>query len=153
MDPFDREGGVLSSWCLLGLLASLSYLVGCQSPNFQPVEIVTEDMCSYCRMAITEKRYAAQFLDEDGQAFKFDDVACMMNYLKAKKDQVPVSHYYVVDFDSKQWITVNEAWFVRSQEFKTPMGGGTLAFGNQLKAERAATTRQGQLVSFNELKN
>src|SRR5262245_41219167 len=93
--------GANASWLIA--FASVLCLVACQAPSSQPVELLAEDMCTYCRMAISEKRYAAQFVDQEGQASKFDDVGCMMSYLRSRKGQEPIAHYYVVDFDSHRW--------------------------------------------------
>src|SRR5690242_18354642 len=34
-------------------------VIGCQTNKTQPVALAPEDMCSYCKMAISEKQYAA----------------------------------------------------------------------------------------------
>jgi copper chaperone NosL len=157
MGPVDLTMKVLSSqsnkWHFLIALSVLIGFAACQSSGPQPAEIVPEDMCTYCRMAISEKRYAAQFLDEDGQVSKFDDVACMMNYLKARKDQSRIANYYVVDFDSRQWIAVPQAYFVRSPRFKTPMGGAIIAFRDKTRAEQAVVGSEGRLANFSELRD
>lgn len=138
---------------LLIAFVSVLGLVACQAPSSQPVDIVAEDMCTYCRMAISEKRYAVQFVDQEGQASKFDDVGCMMSYLRSRKAQDPIAHYYVVDFDSHRWITASQAYFVHSSQYKTPMGGATVAFEHKSRAEQAAGEFHGLLMSFSELRD
>jgi len=136
----------------LTVLSVVIGLVACQSHASQPVEITAEDMCTHCRMAISEKRYAAQFLDEDGQASKFDDLGCMMTYLRTRKGQDRIAYYYVVDFDSRQWITAYQAYFVHSSQYTTPMGGATVAFEDRSRAENAVSASEGKLMSFSELR-
>jgi copper chaperone NosL len=131
------------------LLAGALWLAGCGAPKFEPVEIAVEDMCALCKMAISEKQYAAEFISRDGDAFKFDDIGCMANYVAEKKVE-DVAAYYVVDFDSKQWLKAEEANFVASPNFHTPMSGGIVAFRDRSRAEASAAANQGRLISFAE---
>ena len=82
---------------------------------------------------------------------KFDDIGCLRDYLKAKTNRSQIAAYFVVDFDSRQWIKAEVAYFVRSPEFKTPMSGGILAFQDKSKAEDAVARHQGRLFRFANL--
>lgn len=132
------------------LLLSALWLASCGAPKFEPVEIAVEDMCAFCKMAISEKQYAAEFLNRDGDVFKFDDIGCMANYVVEKKAGDSIAAYYVVDFDTKQWLKAEEASLVASPNFHTPMGGGMVAFKDRSRAEAAAAASQGRLISFAE---
>jgi copper chaperone NosL len=140
----------LQKLCLVLLLIA-SWLSGCGQPKLEPVEIAAEDMCAFCRMAISEKRYAAEFLNQDGDAFKFDDIGCLASYLKARQGRADVAAYFVADYDTRQWINAEQAYFVQSGEFKTPMSGGIVAFSDRSKAEEAAAKYHGKLLGFSEL--
>src|SRR5262245_40430823 len=129
------------------------FLANCHAPASRPVEIVAEDMCGYCRMAISERQYAAECVDKQGTAWKFDDIGCMTNYLGSRNGQNDELVCYVVDFDSRQWISASQAFFVRSIKYKTPMGGSVAAFGDKPRAERAASKLRGNVTSFVELRS
>lgn len=138
------------------LLAAWSLLIGvtalaCQKQALGPVALEPEDMCSYCRMAISEKRYAAELIDSEGQAFKFDDIGCMANFIESKKNKAKTIAYFVMDFDERQWIKAEDAYYVRSSELSTPMNGGIIAFTTESKAQDAAGKFHGQLVPFKEI--
>ena len=135
----------------LGLLVGLSLLAACGPAELRPVELVPEDMCAHCRMAVSEKRYAAQLITEDGEALKFDDLVCLANHLRGRGDQGAVAGRFAVDFDSREWVKAEEAYYVRAAAFKTPMGGGVVAFKERAKAEAAAAAHQGRLLRFAEL--
>lgn len=136
---------------VLGLVCSLLLLVNCQTRKTEPVAIVPEDMCSFCKMAISEKRYAAELLDNEGQAFKFDDIGCMLNFIKNKKDSAKVAAYFVMDFDERVWTRAEGAYFVRSSEVSPPMNGGLIAFKDEAKAQQAAEKYHGQLIRFKDI--
>ena len=147
--PSTKIQSNLKRLCAALLLSAL-WLADCGKPKFEPVEIAAEDTCAFCKMAISEKQYAAEFLNRDGDVFKFDDIGCMANYIVEKKAWDSIAAYYVVDFDSKQWLKPEEASFVASPNFHTPMGGGMVAFKDRSRAEAAAAADQGRLISFTE---
>jgi copper chaperone NosL len=132
------------------LLLCALWLAGCGAPKFEPVEIAAEDMCAFCKMAISERQYAAEFLNRDGDVFKFDDIGCLANYVAEKQARDSVAAFYVVDFDSKRWLKAEEASFLASPNFHTPMGGGMVAYKDRSRAEAAAASNQGRLISFAE---
>jgi copper chaperone NosL len=135
----------------LALLGSLILLAACGQLEFAPVPINPEDMCSMCRMAISEKQYSAEFITKDGVAMKFDDIGCLLDYLKAKTDRDQIAAYLVADYESKEWLKAEAAHFVKSAEFATPMGGHIAAFQNQAQAKDAAAKFKGQQLSFADL--
>jgi len=134
----------------VALLLGALWLAGCGKPKFEPVEIAAEDMCAFCKMAISEKQYAAEFLNRDGDVFKYDEIGCMASYVAEKKVGDSVAAFYVVDFHSKRWLKAEEADFIISPNFHTPMGGGMVAFKDRSRAEAAAAANQGRLISFAE---
>ncbi|HEY7785608.1 MAG TPA: nitrous oxide reductase accessory protein NosL [Pyrinomonadaceae bacterium] len=125
---------------------------GCATSKVEPVDLQPEDVCARCKMAISEKQYAAELIDVEGQAFKFDDISCMADFIKSKRVS-SVSAYFVMDFDARQWIKGEDAFFMRSTELKTPMNGGIIAFKDQERAEAASTTYHGTQLRFKEIVN
>lgn len=124
---------------------------GCQKGALEPVAIEREDMCSFCRMAISEKRYAAEFIDNEGEAFKFDDITCMTSFMREGQNQGNIGARFVMDFDAKAWLKADDAYYVQSTEIKTPMSGGIIAFKDQSRAEETAGKYGGKLLRFNDV--
>ncbi len=108
-------------------------------------------MCASCKMAISEKRYAAEFLDQEGEAMKFDDIGCMLRYRKRTQSNGAIAASFVVDFESRQWLQASTAYYVRSPEFRTPMGSGIVAYSAATSAAAAAAKHQGQVLRFADL--
>lgn len=133
------------------MLGVITLLSGCQKKAAEPVALFREDACAYCKMVISEKQYAAEFLDSEGEVFKFDDLGCMANFIKSSKTPTKAVAYFVMDFDTRQWTKGEDAYFVRSSQLKTPMNGGIIAFKDQSKAKEAVGRYQGELVLFNDL--
>jgi copper chaperone NosL len=112
---------------VLGLLACTGEL--------EPVDIENGDMCSFCRMAISEKQYAAEMIMADETVLKFDDIGCLLRYEKGKAGHpAGAAAVFVADSESKKWLKADDAFFVRSTTLKTPMGSGIIAFSSAEKA-------------------
>src|SRR6266496_3845482 len=143
-----RRRVLLWAWCLI---IGVTALANCQKQAIAPVALAPEDMCSYCKMAISEKQYAAELIDSEGQAFKFDDIGCMANFIKNKKDPAKTIARFVMDFNERQWIKAEDAYYLRSSELSTPMNGGLIALKTEAKAQEAATKFHGKLLPFKDI--
>ncbi|HYE74113.1 MAG TPA: nitrous oxide reductase accessory protein NosL [Blastocatellia bacterium] len=133
----------------LGLLGTLVFFIACAAAEIKPVDIHPEDVCYHCKMAISEKQFASEFVTPDGEARKFDDLGCMLEFVKSKNPQNVT--FFVNDFNTKQWLKADRAFFVKSSEIDTPMSGGIIAFGDQAQAKAAAARFKGSELRFSEL--
>jgi copper chaperone NosL len=137
---------------VFSLMAAVAlWLCACRQALLQPVEIQPEDVCARCKMAISERRYASEFVTKGETAYKFDDIACMLRVIQERHSRGDIAAVFVVDYPTRRWINALEAWFVRSQSLKTPMGGGIVAFQDQPRAEAAVLQFHGELLRFGDL--
>ena len=143
-----RNKLTLWAWCLI---VGVAVFANCQKRTVEPVAIAPEDMCSYCKMAVSEKQYAVELIDGEGQPFKFDDIGCMLNFVKKRSVNVSASSFFVMDFDEREWIKADDAYYVRSSDLTTPMNGGIIAFKDRSPAQQAADKYHGKLLRFKEL--
>lgn len=123
----------------------------CGQPGLAPVDLNPEDICSMCRMAISEKRFAAEFITRDGDALKFDDIGCMRDYIKEKRIEESIGAWYVSDYESGTWLNARAASFVKSDQFKTPMGGGIVALKLSSRAAVLAQENNTTVLTFDEV--
>lgn len=150
---FHRKGRfkkrmLLWVWCLT---IGVSVFANCQKRAVEPVALAPEDMCSHCRMAISEKQYAGELIDDQGTAFKFDDIGCMINFMKSPQNKTTIAASFVMDFNDRQWIKADSAYYIRSSEFTTPMNGGIVAFREESKAQEAVKKYQGTMLRFKDI--
>ncbi len=141
----DRSG-----W-LLFLLAVVIVVGGCDSTVMQPVEFYPEDMCSTCKMAISDKRFAGELVSSEGTVQKFDDLGCMFRQLSKAPDAGRTVSGFVVDFEDRGWVGMTEARYLRSEMVKTPMRSGLVAFRDASEAEAAGAKYGGQVLSYAEI--
>jgi copper chaperone NosL len=100
-------------------------------------------------MAISQPQYAAQVVDQDGNAYKFDDIGCMLRYLR--EHTLPQRRLYVMDYVNRQWLEAERTVFVRSNAIESPMASGLAAFRDHSAAQQFLGNSSGQMISFAEL--
>jgi copper chaperone NosL len=122
--------------------------LACQADQ-RPQAIEAHDACASCRMAISQPQYAGQIVDKEGNAYKFDDIGCMLRYLN--NHTFPQRRLYVMDYVNRHWLEAGSAVFVRSEAIRSPMNGGLAAFRDQSAAQQFLKNSSGQMISFAEL--
>ena len=115
-----------------GTMVFLMTLGGCAAHEIRPVDIYPEDMCSNCRMAFSDHRFASEIINDQREIFKFDDIGCMLKF-RASHDGMKIAATYVMDYDTKEWIPYERSAIVET-DVETPMGSGKVAFADSTKA-------------------
>ncbi len=129
-------------------------LTACAPGPPKPVEIEADDMCAFCKMAISQKQYCAELMDAQGNVFKFDDIGCMLQFAHQRNignDRLGQIHVFVRDFKKRDWINAPQAFYVQSESIHSPMASGLIAFSNSQDADRYAAQFHGQLRHFAEI--
>lgn len=100
--------------------ALLAFLVLACAPA-GPVAIDTQhDACLWCRMTISNPRFAAQVLVPGEEPQLFDDLGCLANAR-------PHGQVYVASYETGSWIAAERAHFERCSAIDTPMGSHLIA--------------------------
>lgn len=135
---------------IAGALLALT-LVACSSGKPKPVPVhLNEDICSECRMAVSQLPFAAEVVSTSGRVDYFDDVGCLLIWLRAHPLRVSQAAY-VADHGTGAWVDVTAATYVHAPSVSTPMGFGLLAFGSSNAAAEAAARHRGTLRSWGDL--
>lgn len=101
-------------------------------------------------MAMSERRFASEIIDTNGGVHKFDDLHCLREFLSEQKPAVAA--VYVMDYEGRKWVPAEQAWFVRSDRFQTPMGGGIIALRDRAAAERYAERAHNRVFRYEEIR-
>ena len=133
------------------LICPLLLAVGCGNRSPQPVEIDATDMCAQCKMAISEKRYAAEMVDGEGNVLKFDSLDCMLHYAARRNLKDQAAAWFVMDSDGRSWLDLRQALLVRAAAIPGPMGSGVLAVQDPARARELARRFSGEVVRFDDL--
>ena len=112
----------------LALLLLAVLTVGCSATADGPPEIqVDRTACAHCTMLVSDERYAAAYETAAGEARVFDDIGCLLQAVR-NEPQPESLRFWFHDLQNGDWIRGDEAVFVKSDKFKTPMGGGIVAY-------------------------
>jgi copper chaperone NosL len=135
----------------LEAFAILFCVAGCGGGPLEPAELVlNEEACSLCRMAVSQRPFAAQAVTRSGRTDFFDDIGCLVRWA-AEHPPTPKTALFVVDHETGAWLNATIAHYVRSESLDTPMSSGLAAFGKQARAAAAAKPLKGRVLDWEAL--
>jgi len=110
------------------LLAVVALLASCSSGPPAPARLDTRnDACAWCRMAVSDARFAAQMVAPSEEPRFFDDIGCLAHYAAATKPLPRGAVLYVADHRTKAWIRADAAVFTAVASLATPMDSHLIA--------------------------
>lgn len=117
----------------------------------EPVVINPDiDVCEICNMSITSVAYATEAILKDGTVEKFDDIGCMIDFLN-ETVETPLQ-MYVKDHLEDEWIKAEDAIYLMSEEYWTPMMYNVVSLKNEANSDRFQKEQgEGQLMTFEEV--
>jgi copper chaperone NosL len=133
------------------VIFSLILLISC---NTKPEPFETgKDVCRFCKMGITDTRFGGEVITKKGKIHKFDDLHCMISFLKgggeAEKD---ISRKVTITFEKPNEFTdVTSATFVISPDLKSPMGSSAAGFATKDAAANYTEGKQTETANWQQL--
>lgn len=109
-------------------LAAVLLLASCSSGPPKPAVLDTKtDACAWCRMAVSDARFAAQMVAPSEEPKFFDDVGCLAHYVAATKPLPHGAVLFVADHRTKAWIRADTAVFTMVPSLATAMDSHLVA--------------------------
>lgn len=121
-------------------LALLVSMAGCADGPLPPATITVGVDCSHCRMAVSDPTLAAQLVAPGEDPRFFDDIGCLVAYLKEHPAGTG-ARAYVADHASGSWIVANDALYSRGDRVATPMGSHLIAHADEAAQARDGSAR------------
>ncbi len=124
---------VIGHWSLGFFLLLAILLVGCEKKDFtkEPATMHWDrDMCERCKMAISERKFAVQAVDDKNRVYKFDDIGCFILWHEKEHPEIKIVKIWIKDIKTGRWIDAKSAKYM--QKYISPMGYG---FGAMLPSE------------------
>ncbi len=130
---------------------SFSFLImGC-TPHPVPIQ-VGKDACAYCKMNLSDLKFSCEMVTEKGRVYLFDDLCCLVNYLRENKIDPGKSSFYISDFSNPLSLCrSSSAVYLNSENIRGPMGGSLCGFGNLDSAKFYRTKLGGSLSEWNAI--
>lgn len=137
---------------VMTLALSIFLLGACSEKTFEPREINGEtDICKVCNMSIAHEDYAGQIVFKNGDYEIFDDIGCLMEFME-DTDESEVGAAFIKDAQEDEWLHVEDAHYIYSKDYWTPMNYGVLAFSSEEAANSwMETNGEGKPLTYDDL--
>jgi copper chaperone NosL len=112
-----------------------------------------KDACDFCKMNIVDARFAAQCMTTKGKSYQFDDIHCLVSFLKnGGVWRNELSGVYFNDFTERnKWIKSDSALLLKSEALRSPMGFNTAAFDSDQERENAMKEFNGEKLKWQDI--
>ena len=108
-------------------LALAFALAGCGRPAAPAQPDTKHDACGWCRMAVSDLRFAAQLIAPSEEPRFFDDIGCLATFLKSGGAPARGQVAWVADHRTKQWVRASSAVYTKVPGLLTPMNSFLVA--------------------------
>ena len=130
----------------------LAALPGCSRGPAAPVAIdAKNDRCGWCRMAVSDARFAAQLVAPSEEPRMFDDIGCLATFLKSGGAPAKGQIAYVADHRTKAWVRATAALYTKKPGLETPMGSGLVAHADAASRDADADTAGGAPIPMRDV--
>lgn len=111
------------------------------------------DDCAFCKMKIVDKKFAAEIVNENGKAFKFDAIECMLRFIKMDMiEKKSISLMFVSTFtNDDKLVKAENATYIISQDIPSPMGAFLSAYTETTEAHSAIKGKEGDVMDWKGL--
>jgi copper chaperone NosL len=143
-----------SSFTRLTILPLFMFFLGLLSCSRQPVPIrFGLDECEYCRMLISEPRFASELITDKGKVFTFDSIECLAAFsLQLQGMHAKQNSYWVSDYSvPERFLSAESSIFIESAKIKSPMGLNLLAVSGEEKLPPLLADTGGRMLTWVEV--
>lgn len=131
-------------------LSGLLLVAAACAPAGPRAVVLNEDQCGFCRMEVTDERFASEAVTRTGKVNVFDSIECLAGYARGV-DRETLQGLWVTDADQPgTWVAVEDAGFLRESSLRGPMGQ-TVAFASPEAARTAQASYGGTLTTWREI--
>jgi len=107
--------------------------------------------CDHCRMTVSDARFAAQLAAPGEEPRFFDDLGCLVAYLRDHPDPPAGAVAYVADHRTSRWVRAVAAVYTRVDTLATPMSSHLIAHEDAASRNADPAARDGVTVPAAEL--
>jgi len=130
----------------------LSLVVAC-APGRPEAIAFDSDACTYCRMLISDGRFAAEIVTTHGRTVKFDSIECLVAYYRQASAAHDVASVWVSDFRHPETLLdASTARFIDIGERRAPMGRGWAAVASARDAAALGVIDTSDIKRWSDLR-
>jgi copper chaperone NosL len=104
-------------------------------------------------MTVVDPKFGGEVITKKGKTYKFDDLICMVHFLKSGfLKESDIKQNVVINFEKQNnFLDVKNSFFFLSPELNSPMGGNAAGFSSQQEAEKFKAQKEGSIVNWTDL--
>ncbi len=141
----------MTRWPRLGL-AALLFAAGCASGPPPPAALDDlNERCRFCRMGVSDQRFASQLVAPHEEPMFFDDLGCLRAFLEGRPVLPAATITYVADHRTKVWLRAEEAIYTRNDAVSTPMGSHVIAHESAASRDADPDAKAGRPVARTDM--
>ncbi len=136
------------------VVASVVAAIALTSCTVKPAPMAYgKDGCHFCKMTIVSPKFGAEVLTKKGKVFKFDDMHCVISFLKEDKVKAEdIAQTLAINYDKENdFIDVTKATFIISDKLRSPMNSNAAAFSSEQAATEHNKTFNGKIKNWQPL--
>ena len=133
----------------LALLASVAHCAG-GAPSAVAID-PRSDTCAWCRMVISDARFAAEIVAPAEEPKLFDDIGCLRDYLASGAALPPGMVIFVADHRTRAFVVASRAVYRHLPGAATPMTSGLAAWADESSCSIDPDARAGTRRTLTEI--
>jgi copper chaperone NosL len=104
-------------------------------------------------MAISEPKFATEFVTKKGKVYKFDSIECLIHFMRTNDiERNSLSHLLVNHYlKPNGFLDADKAFFLKSENLPSPMGEGLSAFSSSEEMQQMQKQYTGQYYTWSQL--
>lgn len=112
------------------------------------------DACDNCKMKIMDPKFGGVITTAKGKTFKFDDVGCLLSYLKSNfKNKNEIATIQIIDYSApEKMLDKDSVFFIQSAQLRSPMSSGIAAIPDTINNSSLILQLNCRTLSWDELK-
>jgi copper chaperone NosL len=112
-----------------------------------------KDVCGFCKMPVAEIKFGAEIITVKGKIYKFDDMACMMRFLKSGlNSKEEIKTILAVSYaNNDKFLNVAQSFFLKSPGLHTPMNSEIASFVSLEEAQKFLVDFPGDILTWNQV--
>ena len=133
------------------IAASLVIFLFSCSTKPEPIEY-GKDVCYGCKMGMADPKFGAEVITKKGKVYKFDDLHCMIHFLKSGSIGAnEIKQNVVVNYEKKNdFLDVKTAYFVIDPDLQSPMGSNAAGFISKESVQKVGR-KENEILNWDQL--
>jgi copper chaperone NosL len=138
----------------LPLLLTLAACGGDKEVSLDPPDVKYNEDISEMGMFVVDPRFTVAWLPDEGEDWiLFDDIGEMFKYRVVRFPDAEARVIWVNDYNDRQWLKAEDAWYVQTIEINSPMGWGVAAFRDEAAARQFQAEHGGEVMAWQDVLN